>query len=324
MTVLPLISIIVPVYGVEEYLDRCVKSVVDQTYHNLEIILVDDGSPDNCPVMCDNWTEKDSRIKVIHKQNGGLSDARNVGMAGSTGEFIFFLDSDDTIAPQAIQLLFDSLMDTESEISVCGMEMVWDDGTPGRMLTRKGSCVLNREMAMEAIIRETWLKQPACGKLYKAELIREIPFPVGKCHEDVFWSYQAVGRARKVSVFDTPCYFYLQRGGSIMGSGYSPKRLDALEARTERMGYLEMEFPALVEEGKRELWFFCMYLLQMAMKNLDGEALMSTKNRVRKAIKEVRPVSAGNISLKQRLWLNLSQVSFEGTCRLRNMLGIGL
>lgn len=113
-----LISIIVPVYKVEKYLDKCVESIVEQTYKNLEIILVDDGSPDNCPAMCDEWAKKDSRIKVIHKKNGGLSSARNAGLDGCTGDYIYFLDSDDYIADNCIEMLFNAIVSDGSDMCI--------------------------------------------------------------------------------------------------------------------------------------------------------------------------------------------------------------
>ena len=206
-----LISVIVPVYKVEKYLDRCVQSIVDQTYRNLEIILVDDGSPDNCPAMCDAWAEKDKRVKVIHKENGGLSDARNAGMIAASAEYIGFVDSDDYISNGMYQLLYENLHTNDSDVAACGVEMVFEDGNPSSLLTKTGSCVMDRTTAMEAIVQESWLKQPVWYKLYKADLIRDIPFPVGKYHEDVFWTWRVIARAEKVSVVDTPCYFYVQR-----------------------------------------------------------------------------------------------------------------
>ena len=142
------ISVIVPVYKVEAYLDKCISSIANQTYRNLEIILVDDGSPDNCPAMCDTWAEKDSRIRVIHKTNGGLSDARNAGMAIATGELMTFVDSDDWIAPDMCEHLYQRLAGDNSDIATCGVQMVWEDKTPSRTLTRESSCVLNQEEAM--------------------------------------------------------------------------------------------------------------------------------------------------------------------------------
>ena len=123
----PLISVIVPIYNVEEYLNRCVESIVNQTYQKLEIILVDDGSPDNCPRMCDDWAKKDSRIKVIHKENGGLSDARNAGMKITTGEYISFIDSDDYIETCMIEILYEAIKKYDCDIASCRVRIVMDD-----------------------------------------------------------------------------------------------------------------------------------------------------------------------------------------------------
>lgn len=325
MNQLPLISVIVPIYKVEDYLDQCVSSIVNQTYPNLEIILVDDGSPDHCPAICDVWAEKDARIKVIHKQNGGLSDARNAGMAVATGELMGFVDSDDWIAPDMYERLYQRLMEDHSDLAACGVEMVWEDGTGSQMLTRPGSCVLDREEAMRAIIEESWLKQPVWYKLYKTALVRDLPFPTGKCHEDVFWSYQAVGAANRVSVFDAPCYFYRQHSKSIMGVGYSLKRLDALEARVQRYQYIQTYFPGLVATERVAFLFFCIYSMQMAQKYLSGDDYQAATLRINRTIREKKLLHGdGNLSLKQRLWVTLAQLSLGITCRLRNMLHIGL
>ena len=125
----PLVSVIVPVYKVEKYLDKCVESIVGQTYKNLEIILVDDGSPDNCPAMCDKWADRDSRIKVIHKQNGGVSSARNAGIDAVQGEFIGFVDSDDWLEPDMYDCLVKNALEYNADISRCGYFVDWSDHT---------------------------------------------------------------------------------------------------------------------------------------------------------------------------------------------------
>ena len=320
-----LISVIVPVYKTEAYLDRCVESIVEQSYENLEIILVDDGSPDNCPAMCDAWAEKDSRVKVVHKQNGGLSDARNAGMAIATGELMGFVDSDDWIAPDMYQLLYEHMVADDSDIAACGVEMVWEDGTPPRLLTKAGCCVLNQEEAMRAIIEESWLKQPVWYKLYKTALIRDIPFPVGKYHEDVFWSYQAVARAQKVSVSDKVCYYYAQRSGSIMGEGYSLKRLDAVEAKVERCDFIEQQFPALAGLAQSQLIGSCMYHCQLLRRNRsidpDGSGEKWVYSQAKQAGKQWR--KGANISQMQKIWLNLYLKSPKSVCCIRNILKIG-
>lgn len=317
------ISVIVPVYKVEPYLDKCVSSIVNQTYKNLEIILVDDGSPDNCPAMCDAWAEKDSRIRVIHKTNGGLSDARNAGMTVATGELTAFVDSDDWIAPDMYEYLYQRLTEDNSDIAACGVQMVWENKTPSRMLTRDGNCVLNQEEAMRAIIEESWLKQPVWYKLYKTALVRDILFPKGKCHEDVFWSYQAVGKAKKVSISDYIGYYYLQRGGSIMGAGYSLKRLDAVEAKVQRCAYIQERFPALSPLAIKDLWFTCIYQGQLALRALNKAEAEKILTYFENLV-ETHPFQMEGCSLKERLWLNMAKSSLAVACRIRNALKIGL
>ena len=320
-----LISVIVPVYKVEKFLDRCIGSIVNQTYRNLEIILVDDGSPDNCGAMCDAWAEKDSRIKVIHKQNGGLSDARNAGMAIATGNYIGFVDSDDYIAPNMYQLLYEHIISNECDIAACGVEMVWEDGTPSRSLTKAGNCILDCEAAMEACIQESWLKQPVWYKLYKTVLVQNIPFPVGKYHEDVFWTYQAVARATSVSVFDTPCYFYLQRKSGIMGESFSLRRLDALEGKCLRINFLQECFPGILSAARTELFYTQLYLGQQAL-FCSGETTCRIAFQQLNTMKRIYPLTKkdwSSLPFAYKLWAILARISLIQTCRLRNLLGIG-
>ena len=322
----PLISVIVPVYQVEEYLDRCVQSIVNQTYKNLEIILVDDGSPDNCGVMCDAWAEKDSRIKVIHKKNGGLSDARNAGMAVATGSFLGFVDSDDYIAPEMYELLHNRIVADGSDIAACGVEMVWEDGTENRMLTQQGNRILDTRAAMEAVIEESGLKQPVWYKLYKTELVKDILFPVGKYHEDVFWTWQAVAGAEKVSIFDTPCYFYLQRSSSIMGEKYSLKRLDGLEAKCQRHRGIVEKMPELSMKTLCSIWYGCLYHGQCALRDLQAQERKAVMDKLKEVqrmypLPEKRPDS---INMKYWTWFRLSGMCLPMVCRIRNWIKLGL
>lgn len=322
-----LISVIIPVYKVGKYLDKCVESVVGQSYQNLEIILVDDGSPDNCPIMCDTWAERDSRIKIIHKANGGLSDARNAGMAIATGEFMGFVDSDDWISPDMYQHLHDLMVTDDSDIAACGVEMVWEDGRASYRLTKSGCCVLNQEEAMRAIIEESWLKQPVWYKLYKTELIRDILFPVGKYHEDVFWSYQAVAKAEKVSVSDRLGYYYVQHGGSIMGERYSLKRLDAIDAKKNRIIFIHEHFPAMETLTQIDLLFSCMYHGQMAIKYLENQERRQAFTLLENTVVYC-PMPHGDEyekrSIMQKFWMRLAKRNLGLTCWIRSRLGIGL
>lgn len=321
MNQMPLISVIVPVYKVEAYLDKCIRSIAEQTYTNLEIILVDDGSPDHCGEICDAWAKKDSRIRVIHKENGGLSDARNAGMSAATGALMGFVDSDDWVEPDMFRLLFAHLTESDSDIAACGIVMDYKDGTAPRMLTMAGDAVMETREALMALMDDSRLKQPVCYKLYKRDLIKDIPFPVGKCHEDAFWSYQAIARAKRVCIFDTPCYHYLQRGGSIMGSKFSLKRLDTLEAELKMLAFLREHHPDLVSFGVVEAYMVYIGLMQGGLRSLKGAELKILRERIHNAVLQTgAPRLTKEIPFKRRALLFASQVSLEGTCRILNFL----
>ena len=323
---LPLISVIVPVYKVEKYLDKCVESIVKQTYKNLEIILVDDGSPDRCPEMCDEWSKKDSRVKVIHKENGGLSDARNAGLNIATGALIGFVDSDDYIDIEMYEMLYNLILSTGSDISACGVQMVWENGEEPQMLTVSGEFVLDKNEAMKAVVEESWLKQPVWYKLYKRACVERVEFPVGKCHEDVFWTYPAVANANKVAVSDFVGYYYLQRNGSIMGTSYSLKRLDGIEAKEKRVEFISEHYPKLEGIAKKDLWLSCLYQGQKALAHLN-------KNESKEVLKYLKSVQNNHLlgkkegdimSFQYKIWYSISKLSFILTCRIRNTLKIGI
>ena len=326
MQKLPKISVIVPVYKVEPYLDHCIQSIVNQTYKNLEIILVDDGSPDGCPQICDEWAERDSRIMVLHKENGGLSDARNAGMKVATGELMGFIDSDDWIESDMYELLYQHLHNDDADISACGVEMVWEDETPSKPLTAAGTYVLTKEEAMKAIVEESWLKQPVWYKLYKTDLIRQIPFAVGKCHEDVFWSYQVIAAANKITVFDKLCYHYLQRAGSIMGASFSMKRMDSLIAKSERQIFIESYFPTISAISLVCFYFDSMYLGQLALRSASSDVISEVFTVLFNIIKR-HPIFMSGIksqSFSHKCWLIMFSCFPMSTCRLRNLLKIGM
>lgn len=319
-----LISVIVPVYKVEAYLDRCVQSIVNQTYQNLEIILVDDGSPDNCGAMCDAWAEKDSRIRVIHKANGGLSDARNAGMEIATGEFIAFVDSDDYIAVNMYEMLLNRLQEDQSDVAVCNATLVFEDGSASCSIAQLMNCILSREIAMKSIIEERLLKYPVWLRLYRRNLIQNLPFLVGKLHEDVFWSYQAIGAANKISIVDSPLYYYTQRQESIMGASYNIRRLDGLEAKAELLKYVQLNFPKLENTAKVQLLFSCMYHYQQCLLHLDGTTRKNAIKCIRNILNQGKtyPLFC-QISFKQQIWYTMAQINLNAVCRLRNALKIG-
>lgn len=321
-----LISIIIPIYNVQKLLDRCIESVVCQTYSDLEIILVDDGSPDDCPLICDEWAEKDSRIKVIHKKNGGLSDARNAGMKIAKGEFIGFIDSDDWIAPEMYERLLHAIITDQSDIAACNVKMVWEDDSKSRMLTQQNNCILNKGQAQSALLDESILKQPVWYKLYRRSIIENIPFEKGKYHEDVFWSFQAIGNASYVSIIDYVGYYYWQRSGSIMGEKYSLNRLDAVEGKCKRQDYFREYFSELESKGLIDLWFTCLYHGQTALRELNQKEKTQALETLNGIINKY-PIGKDDIKdLKNihRIWILLEKISFVKACKIRNLLKIGI
>ena len=316
------ISVIIPVYKVEKYLDRSIFSVINQTYKNLEIILVDDGSPDNCPKLCDDWAEKDSRIKVVHKENGGLSDARNAGMRVATGEIVSFIDSDDWIENDMYETMLNKMNEDSSDIVSCGVKWVNEDGSLIRNVTVQHNEELDACSSMKELINDSKIKQHVWNKLYKYDLIKDIPFEKGKYHEDVFWSYQVIGQAKRVSVITDSFYNYVQRVNSIMGEGYSAKRLDALEANQLRCEYIKKRFPDLYDNALYAYIGSCHYQLQCALRtNQPKEIIDNIKERT-KYRKTGHPTRG--ISFKQKVWYYFFTLFPITTCRLRNWLGKGL
>ena len=210
----PLISVIVPVYKVENYLDQCVSSIVNQTYRNLEIILVDDGSPDNCPAMCDEWAQRDSRVRVIHKANGGPDTARNAGLDAAKGEYIGTIDSDDFIDPDMYEKLYILLTENDADISMCDFVQVDENG----------QSLDNQEEPMkdELISREQMLQKFSqlrihyyytWNKLYKAEIFRDIRF-IGGIHDDTGTIHRILGAAKKMAISSEQLCFYRRRAYS--------------------------------------------------------------------------------------------------------------
>lgn len=234
----PLVSVIVPIYKVEKYLRQCVESVVTQLYHNLEIILVDDGSPDNCGMICDEYAAKDSRIRVIHQKNAGVSCARNAGLDGANGDYIFFLDSDDWINRFAIGKMLDAYRETGADLVICNLKPVYEQGFVGER--RKDSPLRSGVMSQRELIErieelDGWYYCVAWNKLYPRELLKGIRFPEDFIHEDEAIAHRIFERCQSISVIAEPLYFYRQRNNSIMASGTNVKSTDALTALADRL-----------------------------------------------------------------------------------------
>lgn len=226
----PLVSVIVPVYNVEQYLKECVDSIIEQTYKNIEIILVDDGSTDQSPRICNEYKKKDSRVKVIHKNNGGLSDARNKGIDASNGSYIGFVDSDDWIEPNMYETLVEDLKDQASDISICGIYREYQNKT---VQERNKKEQLDRNDAIKELLKGNIIHDHAWSKLYKKELFDNVRYPCGKVYEDIRTTYKLFLKCNRVSLVSPCLYHYRQRQGSIIRNGFNDKKLEWLKAVEE-------------------------------------------------------------------------------------------
>lgn len=321
----PLISVIVPIYNVEKYLARCVDSIVNQTYKNLEIILVDDGSPDLCPQMCDDYAEKDSRIKAVHKKNGGLSDARNAGMAVATGEYISFIDSDDYVSDDFFECLLDVMNKENSDIAECSVVKFYEDNRFDEFNDDLLENTYDAQDAMSALIAENPFHQHVWNKLYKTELVKDIPYAVGKLNEDEFWTYQVFGRASKVAKLNKTMYYYFQRSSSIMGVGYNMRRLDALEGKANRQKYIENNFPDLSTQAKIDLYGSCMFAYQSVLKFMSGADKKKALGII-KGYKKICNLSFDEINIikdSSKKYFMLAKFNFYLCCKMRVALSIG-
>lgn len=232
-----MISVIVPIYNVEDYLSKCIESVINQTYKNLEIILVDDGSPDNCPKICDEYAQTDSRIKVVHKPNGGLSDARNAGLDIATGEYIGFIDSDDYIDEHMYEEMLSAIENADADLCICGYDRVDDDGKI-KSSAHYNNALLSQEQAYEMLVQGNVYFIVAWNKLYKRDVFENLRFMKGRIHEDEFIMHHVYGECSKIVTLEKSYYNYLVRESSITGVVKGNlKQLDYVESYIERIDY---------------------------------------------------------------------------------------
>ncbi len=264
-----MISVIVPVYNVEKYLERCINSIANQTYKDIEIILVNDGSTDGSLEICRKYAAADNRIQVIDKPNGGLSSARNAGIAVAKGEYIGFVDSDDYIRPDMYEKLYSRITAAEADIAVCGYRWVDEKGVdlPGYASIVEDEVCSKDEIFVKFTNNNYFYYVTAWNRLYKKRLFDSVKFPEGKLHEDEFTAHLFYDRCEKIACCKDRLYNYVQRADSIMSSVYSHTRLDALEAFIQRMEYF-------VSKGKyteAEFWLNSMVFTLMVAENKLSE-----------------------------------------------------
>lgn len=296
------VSVIVPIYNVEQYLDKCVDSILNQTYKNIEVILVDDGSPDNCGRMCDNYSKKDSRIKVIHKGNGGLSDARNVGIDNANGKYICFVDSDDYIENRYIELLYKSIKENNVDIAQCGIKKISDDEILIENIGYKNSGVKKSKKMLEDLYTTNWENIVVWNKMYLRELFNNVRFPKGKIHEDEYTTYKILYKTENVAILNEFLYNYRQNVYSITGKKFNMKRLNILEGLKERVNFFEAN-------NEKNLYMLSLKLYIEKLRECYSDVKMNindSENIQQKIIREHNEYSKylfklKNISLKSRI-----------------------
>lgn len=319
------ISIIIPIYNVEKFLPQCLDSVLAQTYQNLEIILVNDGSTDRSNEICGLYSSKDPRIKVISKANGGLADARNHGFSEATGNYVGFVDSDDLINHRMFEILMDTLQETNADIVECGLQRFGGENEvaeQGAETTVRD--VFDVQTALKMLLYEE-MKQVVWNKLYRREVIGEIQFEKGRIHEDEFWTYQVLARAKKIARVSNRLYYYRQQAGSIMSAQYSLKRIDGLDAREKRLLFMETHFPELFQLSLRSFWGSSSLNYQKITKfsalDKDGSVRKKIWNNVRKYKPKVQNAEW---TTKDLFWMRFFLAAPKLYAGMRNFLKVGI
>lgn len=297
------ISIIVPVYNVSKYIRKCLDTIINQTYTNLEIILIDDGSTDNSGKICDEYAKIDSRIKVIHKENGGISSARNAGIKSATGKYIGFVDSDDWIDLDMYNRLYNNLKNENAEISCCNRLLVYSNKQK-EYGTSSYYEVMNSERAIELMCTYGYIGVSAYTKLYEKKLFKGTEFPTGKKSEDVFIMYKLFDKASTIVYDATPLYYYRQREGSITSA--KNINLDIIDASKEMMVFVEKKYPKIKSVVENNYVYSIIGVYDTILKSKEkGTKIDELKKfimaEVRKYYQEIKRLKINSKSRKMQL-----------------------
>ncbi len=299
----PLISVIVPVYNVENYLRACVDSIIAQTYENLEIILVDDGSPDNCPAICDDYAKKDSRIRVIHKENGGLSDARNAGLSVMTGEYLMFVDSDDLLPKNAVSALYNLAVEYNSEL-VIGSHRKFVD------ITDLDDSIIKSNTVSYLSKKESicHMFQHGCaswGRLYRADIHKSITFPIGEINEDEAIVLKILDKCNSVIITDECVYHYRTRPESITTSSFSLKKLDWYRHCKANLEWIRENHPELEDLAAARYRGCLMWTLTEIALSDDSysEEIIALISELKKNKRQFNRIDFSFRSDKIRMWM---------------------
>ena len=304
------ISVIIPVYNVEPYICRCVDSILGQTFTDFELILVDDGSPDNCGAICDEYARKDNRIHVIHQKNGGLSAARNAGIDWmfdhSDSQWLTFVDSDDWIHREYLKILLQAAQVYHVKLSACGIHRT-DGDCADPEIGDVASCSLDSDLAYAEYYD---MFMAACRKLYSRDLFQNLRFPVGKIHEDCYITHIPVFEAGKVAVCDVPLYYYFTNPGSITRVKWSEKRLEELESHELRARWLKEHGHEAAYHKEIEVYVMTIYEQTEALAKLcreDGSYLPHLKRLRKELLRELKKAKTMGLYSFEReyLWIHL-------------------
>lgn len=268
----PLISIIIPVYKVEDYIHKCIDSVLNQSYENLEIFLVDDGSPDNCGSICDEYAQKDNRIVVIHKKNGGLSDARNVAINIAKGEYITFVDSDDHISPYYIETLLDLVIESDCDIAITSLMQFKEGEKIATQSSNYNKKIIHANEAINEMFYQGSFDNSAWAKLYHRSLFSSgVRYPVGILYEDLATTYKLFLLANKVAFSNRKTYFYLIRSNSIEGSPFNEKKMKSVLFIIGELEKFKKSNPEFLEAVNCRIMSFLLHILFETNKGSKSE-----------------------------------------------------
>ncbi len=302
----PTISIIIPVYNVEKYIKKCIESVLSQTFKDFELIIINDGSKDNSGRICDEYAIRDSRIKVVHKANGGLSDARNTGIEIATGKYLGFVDGDDYIDEDMYEELYKSIKENNTKIAMCGRYNVSElKCTESFTLSKRK--VMDAEEALKGLLTWTDLDSSSCDKIFAKELFDDIRFPVGKLNEDVYVMYKLIHLSGGISHIGKAKYHYVERCGSITSLGFDRRKLDWPLAANEIAEFIKEGYPNLIEEITYFYYCSLMHTIDLIVLSKDSYKYVEIYNEYCNKINKDLKVFLTNkyISRKEKIKSNL-------------------
>ena len=245
MTNTPFITIIVPVYNAKKYLRDCIESILSQTYHNLEIILIDDGSTDGSEKFVDDYAKSDKRIKVVHQKNMGLSGARNTGLKHTTGKYVTFVDSDDRIEPSMIESLFNALTESHADVSICSFKEIYPNGKIKGFSHNYPKQVFTTEQALANMLQENGFMISTTMKLFPTNYFKGIKFPVDKLHEDVGTTYKLIMEAKKIVFIPNEYYIYVHHNNSIINQTFNERKFDLIKLTDQMCDDIDQHYPDL-------------------------------------------------------------------------------